>query len=138
MEQVNTFRRNLVSKLIIFTITFSALYFVFDTYEVSYKNYRSMQTTLENRIEHAETLKKEINDYQVKIDNLKAFSKFISLKLKQDVRTNKEIIKISIVKKYLFISLKSKLIFAKNNLFIKIFFGLLKERIWFNEYFVNE
>ena len=29
-----------------------------------------MQTTLENRIEHAETLKKEINDYQVKIDNL--------------------------------------------------------------------
>jgi len=56
MEQVNTFRRNLVSKLIIFTITFSALYFVFDTYEVSYKNYRSMQTTLENRIEHAETL----------------------------------------------------------------------------------
>ena len=70
MEQVNTFRRNLVSKLIIFTITFSALYFVFDTYEVSYKNYRSMQTTLENRIEHAETLKKEINDYQVKIDNL--------------------------------------------------------------------
>ena len=70
MEQVNTFRRNLVSKLIVFTITFSALYFVFDTYEVSYKNYRSMQTTLENRIEHAETLKKEINDYQVKIDNL--------------------------------------------------------------------
>ena len=70
MEQVNTFRRNLVSKLIIFTITFTALYFVFDTYEVSYKNYRSMQTTLENRIEHAETLKKEINDYQVKIDNL--------------------------------------------------------------------
>ena len=70
MEQVNTFRRNLVSKLIVFTITFSALYFVFDTYEVSYKNYRSMQTTLENRIEHSETLKKEINDYQVKIDNL--------------------------------------------------------------------
>ena len=70
MEQVNTFRRNLVSKLIIFTITFSALYFVFDTYEVSYKNYRSMQTTLENRIEHAETLKKEITEYQVKIDNL--------------------------------------------------------------------
>ena len=62
MEQVNTFRRNLVSKLIVFTITFSALYFVFDTYEVSYKNYRSMQATLENRIEHSETLKKEIND----------------------------------------------------------------------------
>jgi trk system potassium uptake protein TrkH len=40
-----------------------------------------------------------------------------------------EIIKISIVKKYLFISLVSKLIFENINLFIKIFFGLLKERI---------
>jgi hypothetical protein len=30
----------------------------------------SMQTTLENRIEHSEELKQEINDYQVKIDNL--------------------------------------------------------------------
>ena len=29
-----------------------------------------MQTTLENRIEHAEELKQEINEYQVKIDNL--------------------------------------------------------------------
>ena len=46
-----------------------------------------------------------------------------------DEKTNKEIIKITIVKKYLFISLKSKLIFENASLFIKIFFGLLKERI---------
>ena len=70
MDQLNTFRRNVVSKIIIFTITFSALYFIFDTYEVNYKNYRSMQSTLENRIEHSEELKNEINDYQLKIDNL--------------------------------------------------------------------
>ena len=63
MDQINTFKRNLVSKIMIFTITFSALYFIFDTYEVNYKNYRSMQTTLENRIEHSEELKNEINDY---------------------------------------------------------------------------
>ena len=42
---------------------------------------------------------------------------------------NKERIKIIIVKKYLFISTKSKLILVKINLFIKIFFGLLNERI---------
>ena len=70
MDQLNTFKRNVVSKIIIFTITFSALYFIFDTYEVNYKNYRSMQSTLENRIEHSEELKNEINDYQLKIDNL--------------------------------------------------------------------
>ena len=70
MDQINTFKRNVVSKIMIFTITFSALYFIFDTYEVNYKNYRSMQTTLENRIEHSEELKNEINDYQLKIDNL--------------------------------------------------------------------
>ena len=70
MDQINTFKRNVVSKIMIFTITFSALYFIFDPYEVNYKNYRSMQTTLENRIEHSEELKNEINDYQLKIDNL--------------------------------------------------------------------
>ena len=69
MDQLNTFKRNVGSKIIILTINFTSLYFVFDTYEVNYKNYMSMQTTLENRIEHSEELKQEINDYQVKIDN---------------------------------------------------------------------
>jgi len=40
-----------------------------------------------------------------------------------------EITKINIVKKYLFMSLVSKLILEKTNLFINTFFGLLKERI---------
>ena len=50
----------------------------------------------------------------------------------------KEIIKIKIVKKYLLISLKSKLIFVNINLFIKTFFGLLKDKIWFKEYLNKE
>ena len=70
--------------------------------------------------------------------NLKELSKRISDKLNNDVRINKEIIKIKIVKKYLLISLKSKLILENNNLFIKTFLGLLKDKIWLNEYFVNE
>ena len=70
--------------------------------------------------------------------NLKELSKLISDKLNKDVRINKEIIKIKIVKKYLLISLKSKLILENNNLFIKTFLGLLKDKIWLNEYFVNE
>jgi hypothetical protein len=38
-------------------------------------------------------------------------------------------IKTNTDRKYLLISLKSKLILVKINLFINIFFGLLKERI---------
>ena len=53
-------------------------------------------------------------------------------------KEKKEITKIKIVKKYLFISFVSKLIFEKANLFINIFFGLLKERIWLMEYLVKE
>ncbi len=47
-------------------------------------------------------------------------------------------IKIKIVKKYLLISLKSKLIFVNISLFVNIFFGLLKDKIWFIEYLNNE
>ena len=54
------------------------------------------------------------------------------------VKENREITKINIVKKYLFMSFVSKLIFEKTSLFINTFFGLLKERIWLIEYFVNE
>ena len=75
---------------------------------------------------------------RVKIDNLKEFSKFRPLILNKDNNKKRDNIKIIIVKKYLFISLVSNLIFEKRSLFIKIFFGLLNERIWFNEYFVNE
>tara|TARA_B100001063_G_C16562378_1_gene451643 strand:- start:357 stop:566 length:210 start_codon:yes stop_codon:yes gene_type:complete len=66
---------------------------------------------------------------KVKIDNLNEFSNLIPLKLNKDVKTNKEIINIKIVKKYFLISLKSKFIFVKINLFMKIFFGLLNDRI---------
>ena len=56
-------------------------------------------------------------------------SKSILLKLNNEVKINKEIIKITIVKKYLLISLKSKFIFENISLFIKTFFGLLKDKI---------
>ena len=74
----------------------------------------------------------------VKIDNLNEFSNSIPDKLNNDVKIKSDKIKIIIVKKYLFISLKSKLILVNINLFIKIFFGRLKERIWFIEYLNNE
>ena len=75
---------------------------------------------------------------KVKIDNLNELSNSIPLKLNKDARIKKESRKIKTVKKYLFISSKSKLIFVNINLFIKIFLGLLNERIWLIEYLNNE
>ena len=74
----------------------------------------------------------------VKIDNLKEFSNPIPLKLNKEDKIIREKIKIKIVKKYLLISLKLKLIFVNISLFIKTFLGLLKDRIWFKEYLNSE
>ena len=74
----------------------------------------------------------------VKIESLNEFSKLIPVMLKKVVNNNKEIIKTNMAKKYLLISSKSKLIFEKISLFIKIFLGRLNERIWFKEYFNKE
>tara|TARA_Y100001935_G_scaffold135096_1_gene111772 strand:- start:222 stop:431 length:210 start_codon:yes stop_codon:yes gene_type:complete len=66
---------------------------------------------------------------KVKIANLKEFSKLISLKDKKIVNEKSEIMKITIVRKYLFISCVAKLILENTSLFINTFFGLLKESI---------
>tara|TARA_B100000683_G_C12182959_1_gene429271 strand:+ start:210 stop:434 length:225 start_codon:yes stop_codon:yes gene_type:complete len=66
---------------------------------------------------------------KVKIDSLNELSKSIPLKLNKEVRIIRDIIKINNVKKYLFISLKSKFILVNINLFIKIFFGRLNDNI---------
>ena len=75
---------------------------------------------------------------KVKIDNLKEFSKFIPERLIKEVSRKRDKTKIKTVKKYLLISSKLKLILVNINLFIKIFFGLLKDKIWLIEYFNNE
>ena len=62
---------------------------------------------------------------KVKIDSLNACSKSIPLNPSKELRIKRERIKTIIVKKYLLISKKFKLILVNNNLFIKIFFGLL-------------
>ncbi len=74
----------------------------------------------------------------VNTDNLKEFSKLMPLKLKKEVKINKDKMKTIIVKKYLFIWCRSKLIFVNINLFIKIFFGLLNDKIWLSEYLNKE
>ena len=70
--------------------------------------------------------------------NLNEYSNWMLDKDNKMVKENREITKINIVKKYLFMSFVSKLILEKTNLFINTFFGLLKERIWLIECLVKE
>ena len=84
---------------------------------------------------YAEELTVFIN---VNTASLNEYSKLIPLKDKKIVNEKSEIIKITIVRKYLFISWVAKLILENTSLFINTFFGLLKESIWFTEYLVNE
>ena len=66
---------------------------------------------------------------KVKIANLNELTNVIPLKLSNEVNINKDKINIIIVRKYLFISSRLKLIFVKINLFIKTFLGLLNDKI---------
>ena len=75
---------------------------------------------------------------KVNTANLNEYSNSIFDKDNKIVKENREITKINIVKKYLFMSFVSKLILEKTNLFINTFFGRLKERIWLIEYLVKE
>ena len=75
---------------------------------------------------------------KVNTANLNEYSNWILDNDNKIVKEKREITKINIVKKYLFISFVSKLILEKTNLFINTFFGLLKERIWLIEYLVKE
>ena len=66
------------------------------------------------------------------------FTNVIPLKLSNEVNIDKDKMNIMIVKKYLFISSRLKLIFVNISLFIKTFLGLLKDKIWFKENLNNE
>ena len=65
----------------------------------------------------------------VNIDNLNEFSNPSPLSPNNEDKIKRDIMNIKIVKKYLFISSKSKFILVKINLFIKIFLGLLNDKI---------
>mgnify|MGYP007000263119 CR=1 len=60
---------------------------------------------------------------KVRIDIFKHLSKSIPEKVINEARTNNDIMKIIIDKKYLFISSISKFTFEKDNLFMNIFLG---------------
>ena len=63
-------RQNLFSKLIFLITSFIFVFFIFDTWELSFKDYQSLESQLESRIKKANDLRSEINFIQEKIDDL--------------------------------------------------------------------
>ena len=63
-------KQNLFSKVIFLITSFIFVFFIFDTWELSFKDYQSLESQLESRIQKADELKSEINFIQEKIDDL--------------------------------------------------------------------
>ena len=63
-------RQNLFSKIMFLTTSFIFVFFIFDTWELSFKDYQSLQLQLEKRQEVAKDLRDEISFIQQKIDDL--------------------------------------------------------------------
>ena len=63
-------RQNLFSKIMFLITSFIFVFFIFDTWELSLRDYQSLQSQFEARQEHANDLRNEITFIQQKIDDL--------------------------------------------------------------------
>ena len=70
MEKLNLFRGNFALKIFILGITFMSLFFVFDTWEVSFNQYKSLENEFKNRTQDLNELKSEIEFLSQKIEDL--------------------------------------------------------------------
>ena len=63
-------RQNLFSKVIFLITSFIFVFFIFDTWELSFKDYQSLESQLESRVLKADELRSEISFIQEKIEDL--------------------------------------------------------------------
>ena len=63
-------RQNLFSKVIFLITSFIFVFFIFDTWELSFKDYQSLESQLESRLQIADDLRNEISFIQEKIEDL--------------------------------------------------------------------
>ena len=70
MEKLKLFRGNFALKILILGITFMSLFFVFDTWEVSFNQYKSLENEFKNRTQDLNELKSEIEFLSQKIEDL--------------------------------------------------------------------
>ena len=63
-------RENLFSKIVLLITSFIFVFFIFNTWELSFKDYQSLESQLESRLQIADDLRNEISFIQEKIEDL--------------------------------------------------------------------
>ena len=70
MEKLKLFKGNLTVKVFVLGLAFMSLFFVFDTWDVSFSQYKALENQVKNRTQYINELKGEIEVLSQKIDNL--------------------------------------------------------------------
>ena len=70
MEKLKFFKGNLLLKIFILGISFMSLFFIFDTWEGSFNQYKSLENQVNNRTELINELKVDIEVLSQQIENL--------------------------------------------------------------------
>ena len=70
MEKLKLFKGNFSLKIFLLGILFMSLFFVFDTWEGSFNQYKSLENQVKNRTEYINELKGEMEVLSQQIENL--------------------------------------------------------------------
>ena len=70
MEKLKLFKGNMILKVIMLGISFMSLFFLFDTWEDSFNQYRTLENQIKNRTQYVNELKSEIEVLSQKIEDL--------------------------------------------------------------------
>ncbi len=70
MEKLKLFKGNFSLKIFVLGILFMSLFFVFDTWEGSFNQYKSLENQVKNRTEYINELKEEMELLSQQIENL--------------------------------------------------------------------
>ena len=70
MANLKTLGNNVFSRLLTFTLIASFLFFLFDTYQESYDQYKVLQSSIEDRQEEIVLIQKQIDEWNNQISDL--------------------------------------------------------------------
>jgi len=70
MEKLKLFKGNFSLKIFVLGILFMSLFFIFDTWEGSFNQYKSLENQVKNRTEYINELKEEMELLSQQIENL--------------------------------------------------------------------
>ena len=70
MESIKNIRNSIISKIFVFFLMTTFLFFLFETYQDSYNNYKQLQVSISERQIEIEEIKSQIDEWNLQIENL--------------------------------------------------------------------